>query len=241
MSRKVRLAFPLIQIAGVKDRAEAELVRECGVCYLGFPLGLPVHAQDLGADDAKAIIECLEPPCVGVLITYLNRAAAIARLCRRLGARIVQLHGEVSLPELESLRRLVPDLTVVKSLVVGLHPGDALERLGCSMEPWVDAFITDTYDPATGACGATGRVHDWGISRRLAKSLKRPLILAGGLTPDNVAEAIRAVGPAGVDAHSGVEDAHGCKDPEKLLRFVAAARAAFAERVRIKHRSWQCR
>jgi phosphoribosylanthranilate isomerase len=70
-------------------------------------------------------------------------------------------------------------------------------------EASVDSFITDTFDSVTGASGATGRVHDWEISRRLVASSARPLILAGGLNAGNVRQAIRTVRPAGVDVHTG--------------------------------------
>jgi len=94
-------------------------------------------------------------------------------------------------------------------------------------ERCVDAFITDTYDPATGACGATGRTHDWSVSRKLVELSSRPVLLAGGLTPDNIRQAIGQVRPAGVDAHTGVEGPDGRKDPALVRRFVAEARAAF--------------
>ena len=86
-----------------------------------------------------------------------------------------------------------------------------------------DGFLTDTYVPGTGAAGAIGRTHDWALSRRLVELSPRPLILAGGLTPANVREAVAVVQPAGVDAHTGVEDASGRKDRAKLLAFVAEA------------------
>ena len=89
----------------------------------------------------------------------------------------------------------------------------------------MDGFITDTYAPETGASGATGRTHDWAVSRRLVQLSPKPVILAGGLTPANVRQAIATVGPAGVDVHTGVEDASGRKDRGKVLAFVAAARA----------------
>src|SRR5438034_3926177 len=88
--------------------------------------------------------------------------------------------------------------------------------------------ITDTYTPATGAKGATGMVHDWDVSAELVRLSPRPLMLAGGLGPDNVAEAIERVRPAAVDAHTNLEDASGRKDRLKVRRFVAEARRAFA-------------
>jgi phosphoribosylanthranilate isomerase len=68
------------------------------------------------------------------------------------------------------------------------------------LSPFVDAFITDTFDPKTGASGATGKTHDWRVSRRLVELADRPIILAGGLTPENVKRAILEVRPAGVDS-----------------------------------------
>ena len=91
----------------------------------------------------------------------------------------------------------------------------------------LDAFITDTYDPETGRSGATGKVHDWSVSLELVKCSLKPVILAGGLGPDNVAAAIRQVGPAGVDSHTGVEGADGRKDPGLVRAFVDNARNAF--------------
>jgi phosphoribosylanthranilate isomerase len=224
----VPLELPLIQVAGIRDRAEAELLQECGIRYLGFPLRLPVNRPDLTEADAADIIRSLQPPARGVLITYLNKAGAIDDFCRALGARTVQLHGDIERAELELLRELDPALTVIKSLVVGQHPAFVLERLAVELAPLVDAFITDTYAPETGASGATGRTHDWAVSRRLVQLSPKPVILAGGLTPANVRQAIATVRPAGVDVHTGVEDASGRKDRGKVLAFVAESKAGFA-------------
>jgi phosphoribosylanthranilate isomerase len=219
----------LIQIAGVKDATEAELLRRCGVRYLGFPLRLAVHQEDLTEKEAAAIIQSLEPPTFGVLITYLDAADAIAEFCRSLGARIVQLHGDIDRGELEKLKALNPRLTVIKSLVVGFHSNNALESMTQELSPFVDAYITDTFDPETRATGATGKTHDWEVSRRIVELSDRPVILAGGLTPDNVRRAILEVHPAGVDAHTGVEDSTGRKSREKVERFVSEARLGFRE------------
>ncbi len=223
------MEIPLIQVAGIRDVAEAALVQECGIRYLGFPLRLPVNREDLTEAEAAAIIRSFRPPVRGVLITYLDEAEAIAGFCRALGARMVQLHGDISAAELARLRELDPGLTIIKSLVVGMHPMPVLEGMVAELGPLVDGFLTDTYAPETGAAGATGRTHDWGLSRRLVELSARPVILAGGLTPANVGQAISVVRPAGVDVHTGVEDATGRKDRGRLLAFVAEASAAFGE------------
>jgi phosphoribosylanthranilate isomerase len=93
--------------------------------------------------------------------------------------------------------------------------------------PFVDAFITDTHDPAIGADGATGKTHVWNISQKLVELSPKPIILAGGLKPENVGKAILKVRHAGVDAHTGVEGANGRKDREKIVQFVSEARKAF--------------
>ena len=203
------------------------LVR-AGVDWLGFPLRLSYHKEDVPDDEAAAIIRTLEPPTVAVLITYLNKAADILDLCGKLGTRSVQLHGDVRVDELKLLRAEDRGILLVKSLIVTGENLRELEGQVAELSPYVDAFITDTFDPEGGARGATGKTHDWRISRRLVEVSPKPVILAGGLTPDNVALAIRDVRPAGVDAHTGVEDANGDKSEDLARRFVGEARQAFS-------------
>ena len=217
----------LIQIAGVIDAAEAQMLQQCGIRYLGFPLRLPVHREDLTEEEAAAIIRSLTPPVFGVLITYLDEASEIALFCHALGARIVQLHGDIERDELKSLKTLDPNLIVIKSLVIGMGDDKALEATLNDLSPFVDAFVTDTFDPKTGASGATGKTHDWRVSRRLVELAKRPVILAGGLTPENVKRAILEVRPDGVDSHTGVEDSTGRKSREKVRKFLSEACEAF--------------
>jgi phosphoribosylanthranilate isomerase len=114
----------LVQVAGVADEAEAALLVESGVRYLGFPLRIPVNREDLTEAEAAAIIRRLRPPVYGVLIAYLARAEEIAGFAGALGARIVQLHGDIALDELVRLRGMAPGLTVIKSLAGGLTPAN---------------------------------------------------------------------------------------------------------------------
>ena len=225
----------LIQIAGVIDAAEAQMLQQCGVRYLGFPLRLPVHREDLTEDEAATIIKSLAPPVFGVLITYLSEASEIAAFCHALGAPIVQLHGDINGNQVKRLKALNPELTVIKSLVIGMRDAKALEATANELSPFVDAFITDTFDPNTGASGATGKTHDWRVSRLFVELTDRPVILAGGLSPDNVKRAILEVQPAGVDSHTGVEDSTGRKSREKVKKFLSEANEAFAL---VKAKQW---
>ena len=200
-----------------------------GVHRLGFPIGLDVHPEDLSEEEAAAVIRTLGLGPRAWLITYLDDPLSIATLCGRLGCAGVQLHGPIGEGQVAELRTRRPGLQVVKSLVVRDDNLAELEARVAAFAPHVDGFITDTFDPATGASGATGKTHDWAISRRLVELSPRPVILAGGLTPENVARAIEAVRPAGVDAHTGVEDEHGRKDLERVRAFVHNAGEAFAK------------
>ena len=218
----------LIQIAGVIDKEEANLLMKLGVDYLGFPLRLPVNKEDLTEDEAVEVIKTITPPHQSVLITYLNKADEIISFCDKLNVKIVQLHGDISFDELVRTKTLRPDLEIIKSLVVASDNYDKLVEIVETFSPWVDAFITDTFDPVTGAEGATGKTHDWSISKKLVELSPKPVIIAGGLNPKNVKQVILEIKPAGVDVHTGVELPNGRKSAELVKAFVREAKEGFA-------------
>ena len=218
---------PIIQIAGIIDRHEAEMVLEAGATHLGFPLRLDVHTEDLSETEAATIIKNLPDPAAAVLITYLNDPEEILGLVDFLACGTVQLHGNISLKQIKLLRLSAPELKIWKSLVIRKDNLSELEQTLRQTESLADAFITDTWDPETGASGATGKIHDWAVSRKLVELTSKPVILAGGLNPENVAEAIKTVNPAGVDAHTGLEEENGRKNPELVRKFVETAKEAF--------------
>ena len=219
----------VIHIAGVIDQAEAEMLVTCGEVFLGFPFRLAKHKEDLPEEEASRIIRSLRPGVTCLLITYLSDAQQIVKLCRKLGVSYVQLHGDIATDELARLKAMWPELRIVKSLIVGDANLAELEQEIEKSAPHVDGYITDTYDRSTGAKGATGKTHDWVIDRRLVDISPRPVIMAGGLNPENVREAIRQVHPAGVDVHTGIEGADGRKDRELTRKFIAEAKAGFEE------------
>jgi len=217
----------IIQIAGIIDFQEAEMLLKAGVTHLGFPFRLDVHQEDLSEADAARIIRDLKISDRAVLITYLKRSAEIIKLAEYLGCKYVQLHGSVDIEQLSDLKSGRPNLNIWKSLVIRKNNFDQLIKSVHCYNPYVDAFITDTYDPVSGASGATGKTHDWEISKKLVELSRKPVILAGGLNPGNVQEAILKVRPFGVDAHTGLEDAQGRKDFDKVQSFVANATFIF--------------
>lgn len=224
----IRHCSGLVQVAGILNLHEARMLLDAGVDLLGFPLGLDHHEEDIAGHEVARIVGILGLEERGVLITYLRRPGEIAALVSRIGVRTVQLHGPVNRESIHELRRRVPGLSVIKSLIVRENNLGELKSEVRVLEDLVDAFITDTFDPGTGASGATGRTHDWDVSRRLAVCAQKPLILAGGLSPRNVHRAILTVRPFGVDAHTGLEGCDGRKDPARVEAFVKAAKLGFA-------------
>lgn len=215
-----------IQIAGIASLEEARAAERLGVDALGFPVRLPDGVHD-GITEAKArsIIQALPPFVATVAITYVSSAREAIDLCRYLGVNTLQLHGEFAAPELEMIRVAMPHLKIIRAVHV---TGPEAKGVARSWEKKVDAILLDTYDPLTGRRGATGKTHDWTISREIVAALRIPVILAGGLRAENVADAIRIVRPWAVDTHTGVEDEHGNRDLGRLEEFVRAVRSAGA-------------
>jgi phosphoribosylanthranilate isomerase len=218
---------PIIQVAGVTAMDEAMMLAASGITHLGFPFRLDFHNEDLTEAEAAEIIRMLPSSVIPVLITYLVNAGEIANLMKKLGCKVVQLHGSISIDEIKKLKMLFPEAEIWKSLVIGKYKFSEILEIAKSLNPFVDAFITDTYDAKTGASGATGKTHDWNLSRKVIGHSSKPVIIAGGLNPANVHEAILQTQPAGVDVHTGVEGLDGIKDKQKVEEFVKEAKKAF--------------
>jgi len=211
-----------VQIAGVSTLEEALELERYGVDALGFTVRLPTGVHDeLTEAKARSIIAALPPFVTCVAITYIDNAREAADLCRALGVAAIQLHGECRPREIELLRAAAPHLKIIRVVHVTGPEAVATAR---GLERRVDAIILDTFDSTTGRGGATGKTHDWEISRQIVESVRVPIILAGGLTPDNVAAAIRAVRPWAVDVHSGVEDPDGTRNLSKMRAFIERAK-----------------
>jgi phosphoribosylanthranilate isomerase len=213
-----------VQIAGVSSLEEATAAGGAGADALGFTLRLPTGVHDgLTEPLARDIIARLPPFIASVAITYVASAREAIDLCRYLGATVLQLHGAFPTAELRMIRVALPHLKLIRAVHV---TGPEAITHARALERHVDAIILDTYDQTSGRGGATGKIHDWEISRQVVASVRVPIILAGGLIPENVAAAIRAVSPWGVDVHTGVENADGTRNLHKIRTFIEHAKAA---------------
>jgi phosphoribosylanthranilate isomerase len=211
-----------VKICGIKRLEDAQLAVQYGADALGFLVGR-VHASPdfISANTAKSIIAKLPPFCSTVLVTHLEDAEDILRIARQTRCSTLQLHGDVKPRIAQIIRQGLPYLKIYKAL----HANEP--KIFDLAEAWrnkVDALILDTAARETDQVGGTGKTHDWTISARVVISSPVPVILAGGLTPENVQTAIKLVQPYAVDVNSGTKDATGYKDPEKVRRFIEAAR-----------------
>ncbi len=184
--------FPIIQIAGFHTEREVMRTLHAGATHVGFPLDLDVNKEDCSAKDVGTIVANNALEDRAVLITYAESVARLSHLLETTHCGVLQAHGNQSVSTLRELRILHPTLVVMKSIVIGAPNWQQVLDQYTSV---VDVFITDTYDPVTGARGATGKTHDWNVSKTLCTTSPKPVVVAGGLTPKNVAEAITTIRP----------------------------------------------
>ncbi len=201
-----------IKICGITSLADALAAVEAGADALGFMFYQP-SPRFLPFDAARKIISQL-PPFVAKVGVFVDATEDFIRQAiTECGLDTLQFHGGES----PGFCRQFPLPTIKAFRVQGLESLQALPAYDTS------AWLLDSFVP--GQSGGTGTKFNWDLALE-AKKLGRPVILAGGLTPENVAEAVRRVQPYGVDVASGVEAAPGKKDPAKVRAFIQAARAA---------------
>lgn len=214
---------PYVKICGMTSDADIAAAVGAGADAVGFLVGLKYESEDeLSPDRAHALIRSLPPFVTSVLVTHQGDPSSVAQLCERIPAAHLQLHGDFPLKAISPLRRLFPYVKIIKAV----HVRDNLS-IDSAKETakHVDAIILDTQTSTR--LGGTGQVHDWSISYAINQAVRpTPVILAGGLTPDNVAIAIASVQPFGVDVNSGVSIRRGVKSPELARCFVANAKNA---------------
>lgn len=184
-----------------------------------FPRELPVTAAfDIGA--------AVSPPSKFLALFLNHDIPLIATWAGELRPSIVHLGASAELlspKDVTLLKRILPGLIVMRSIPVFGEESIAIAR---SYDGIADFLLLDSYRPADKQIGALGVTHDWNISRRIVNLAQIPAVLAGGLGPDNVVDAIRSVHPAGVDSKTRTDkDGSHTKDLERVRRFHAAARS----------------
>jgi phosphoribosylanthranilate isomerase len=211
-----------VKICCIASPADAEMAASAGADLLGLVGPMPTGPGPIEDRMARLIAAGAVPWAPQVLLTACETADGIAEHAARIGVRAVQIVTHVAPAAHARLARAAPGLTRIQ--VIHVEDADAL-RLIADYEPHVTAFLLDSGRPALDELGGTGRVHDWEISAEFVRRSGWPVFLAGGLTPENVGEAIRVVRPFGVDVCSGVR-VDGKLDPGRLAAFMEAVRTA---------------
>lgn len=202
-----------VKICGITRWEDAQLAVELGASGLGFNF-YPPSPRYVAPESAKAIILRL-PPLVTAVGVFANEidGAHVTTIAREAGVAAVQLHG----PKFPKADGTLAGFQMIRAVAV--RDGMKIEDLTLS---GASAYLLDAFDPDLP--GGTGKTFDWHLAREAKKYA--PIILAGGLTPENVSQAIRDAQPYAVDVASGVESSPGKKDPAKMRAFFAAVAKA---------------
>jgi len=219
----------LTQIYEVTSAREAAAICAVGVDHVGVLVGDGSFPREQPLSSAVTIAAAVAPPARLCALFLSSDISFIVRSVRELAPAIVHLGAapELVTPEhVLELKREVPEIPVMRSVpVTGPESIDTARRY----EGIADFLLLDSYRANDKQIGALGITHDWSISRQIVEAVRTPVILAGGLGPDNVAEAIRLVRPVGVDSKTKTDKGNThTKDLDKVRSFVVAARQVAA-------------
>jgi phosphoribosylanthranilate isomerase len=202
-----------VKICGITNRDDAQAAVAAGADALGFVM-YKKSPRWVDPPVAQAIIAELPPFVLPIGVFVNEEAHTVRKLMDECGLALAQLHGDEDASYCQQLGRPVLKALRLKDRGSFLALAEFKGRAG------VRGFVVDAFSDQ--AYGGTGQTVDWTLAAEVARTV--PILLAGGLTPSNVAEAIRLVRPYGVDVSSGVEDRPGKKDRVKVKSFVEAAR-----------------
>jgi phosphoribosylanthranilate isomerase len=213
-----------IKICATTNLDDALASLDAGANALGFML--TASPRQITPSEAAKIIAALPPSTEKIGVVVNEPPDALAKLAKDIGLTGLQLHGDEPPNQLPEYRRTVGLCKIIKTLQARelLAAPSKLDAY-LAVRHSYDGILLDSGSPA--ARGGTGLPFDWNVALPVVERIKQvlPVIVAGGLTPDNVADAIRLFDPCGVDVVSGVELSTGKKDAAKLRSFIAAARS----------------
>ena len=210
---------PRVKVCCIASVEEARAAVECGASAVGLVSAMPSGPGVISEELISEIAARVPPTIATFLLTCAQDADSIVEQQRRCRVNTLQLCDRVDARVHEELRARLPGVSIVQVVHVG---GEESLEEALSVAPRVDALLLDSGNQslAVKELGGTGRTHDWRVSRSIVEASPVPVFLAGGLKPENVAEAVEAVRPFGLDVCSGVRT-DGRLDAEKLRRFFA--------------------
>ncbi|WP_435197155.1 phosphoribosylanthranilate isomerase [Natronomonas sp. EA1] len=199
------------KVCGLTREADVRAAVDAGADALGFIVDVPVDTpREISREQARSLIADVPPFVSTVAVTMPDAPEAALAVARETGADAIQLH---TLPP--------ADCAALRDAFAGPVIRAVDHEEAESFADAVDAVLVDSVDEA--GAGGTGETHDWDRTRELVDRLSVPVVLAGGLTPENVTAAVETVDPYAVDVASGVERTGGEKDHDAVRAFVRAA------------------
>lgn len=212
-----------VKICGLTNPEDAQMAMELGADFLGF-VNAERSPRYLTPDEIARIISEISPTVPTVLVTHSQDITEILNNFEAAGASVLQAHAALKPEEYAELKESVPTLIANVSVDANLKSAtDLLKKRVSELSQIADYILLDTKFGVE--IGGTGRPYDWSIAAELKKHSSKPVIIAGGLRPGNLTDAIRGVRPFGVDVSSGVESSVGVKDYVLVRGFVRAAKS----------------
>jgi phosphoribosylanthranilate isomerase len=203
-----------VKICGLTTETDRDVAIAAGADALGFIVDVPVETpRELSPDRAATLVDGAAPFVSTVLVTMPESVGEAVILQNRVEADAIQVHGGLTPAELSDLSGQI-EASVITAV-------DVSEPEIAQYGQATDAVLVDSTDEQGG--GGTGETHDWDRAREVVRDLETPVILAGGLTPENVTDSVETVRPFGVDTATGVESEGGHKDHDAVGRFVRCA------------------
>lgn len=202
-----------VKVCGIMNELDLNCAIAGGADAVGFIVEVEGSRHRISGEDARELIKMVPVFTKSVAVIAPDSPKDAVLLAQKTGADLLQVHGTLEPEEIKELKKRVH-----QKVIAAVPPGVEAYRMAGA----ADAVLLDTLK--NGKLGGTGVVHDWSVSAAITGDLQIPVILAGGLNPSNVGQAISIVRPYGVDVSSGVETA-GRKDQEKIESFVKGVRS----------------
>lgn len=219
----------IIQVYAFTDPKTALAAVKLGVDHIGFVVGkYNVVPAELSFAEAREIVVSLPPQTTSVALTMATNVKEILRMVEAVKPNILHISSDVELVSVDMMReirsKMDAGIRLMKAIPVQDEGSIALAR---RFEPVSDLILLDTKREGSNGVGATGLTHDWNVSRRIVESVNIPVILAGGLSAENVAASMRRVQPWGVDSDTWTnrEGSDVDKDLDRIEAFVRAIRS----------------
>ena len=217
----------LVQIYEISSPEQARALGELGVDHIGVLVGDGSFPREQPIDRARLIFSAIRPPAKGVALSLSAEIRLIEHVVSELKPAILHLGAASDLltpAAVQQLKRRCGAVTLMRSIPVVDAKSIAIAQ---SYDGVADMLLLDSHHPGDRQIGALGVTHSWDIDRTIVESVGIPVIIAGGLGPDNVVEAITAVRPAGVDSKTKTDkdDGSHSKDLQKVKRFVDRAKS----------------